>query len=344
MEIKLFSSVIKSHWNDYVETNQNASVYHLLEWKYVIEEVFGHETYYYYAIDENGLIKGILPLVRLNSLIFGNFMASLPFFNYGGVLAETKIIERQLILKAESLATELNCEHILYRQQKELSIDYPCNIDKVSVSMELPESVDTLSKQFKAKLRSQIKRPLREGIKIHIGQEELLSDFYHVFSVNMRDLGTPVYSRNFFYEIIRVLPKKCHIVVAKIKEKPVGAAFLIGYRNTIEVPWASTLRQYNSIGVNMFLYSEMLKFSIEEGYKIFDFGRSSVDSGTLRFKKQWGKLMTRQLYWYTWSEDKNYVSDISPKNSKYDLAIDVWKKMPVCFTKIIGPLIVKNIP
>ena len=344
MEIKLFSSEHASQWNSYVENNKNASVYHLLEWKNVIKEVFGHETYYFYAIDDNGVVKGVLPLVILNSLVFGNFMVSLPFFNYAGVLAETPAIDRQLFLKAASLAKELKAKHILYRQQKEISLDYPCNLDKVSLALELPETVEALSKQFKSKLRSQIKRPLREGIKIHIGGEELLPDFYQVFSINMRDLGTPVYSRKFFYEMFRVFPDKCHLVVAKINEKPVSAAFLIGYKDVMEVPWASTLRQYNSIGANMFLYSEMLKFCIEKGYKTFDFGRSSVDSGTLRFKKQWGTLTTRQLYWYSWADEGSVAENISPKNPKYQIAIKAWKKMPLIMANFLGPMIVKNIP
>lgn len=343
MKIKLFSSEDASLWNDYVESNQNASVYHILEWKNVIEEVFGHETYYFYAIDD-GLVKGILPLVRLNSLVFGNFMVSLPYFNYAGVLAETEVIENLLFSEAAALATKLKAKHVLYRQQKELSVDYSCNLDKVSLSLELPETVEDLSKGFKAKLRSQIKRPLREGIKIHIGGEELLSDFYHVFSINMRDLGTPVYSRKFFSEMFRVFPDKCHLVVAKIGEVAVGASFLIGYKDSMEVPWASTLRQYNSIGANMFLYSEMLKFSIEQGYKSFDFGRSSVDSGTLRFKKQWGTLKSRQLYWYSWTDEGSEAENISPKNPKYQIAIKAWKKMPLVMANFLGPMIVKNIP
>jgi serine/alanine adding enzyme len=344
MEIKLLGPESDSLWNDYVESNQNASIYHLTGWKNVIERVFGHESYYFYAIDDDGLIKGVLPLARLDSLIFGNFMVSLPFFNYGGVLAENEAIESHLFLRAAALARELNCEHILYRQQKKLSIDYPCNLNKVNVSLELPDSVDALFKQFKAKLRSQIKRPLREGIEIHIGHEELLPDFYNVFSVNMRDLGTPVYAKQFFYEIFKAFPNNCHLVTAKINEKPVGAAFLLGYRNSIEVPWASTLRQYNSIGANMFLYSEMLKFSIEKGYKTFDFGRSSVDSGTLRFKKQWGALTTRQLYWYTWTDEGYEAANISPNNPKYQVAIKAWKQLPLIVANVIGPMIVKNIP
>ncbi len=344
MKIKLFSSESASLWNDYVESNQSASVYHLLEWKNVIEDVFGHETYYFYAIDDSGLVKGVLPLVRLNSLIFGNFMVSLPYFNYGGVLAETKAIESQLFSEATALGKKLEAKHILFRQQKEMSFDYPCNLDKVSLTLALPDSAEALSKQFKAKLRSQIKRPLREGIKIHSGGEELLTDFYKVFSVNMRDLGTPVYSRSFFKEIFRVFPDKCHIVVAKINEIPVGASFIIGYKGMMEVPWASTLRQYNSIGANMFLYSEMLKFCIEKGYKTFDFGRSSVDSGTLRFKKQWGTLTTRQLYWYSWTDEGSEVENISPNNPKYQIAIKVWQKMPLIMANFLGPMIVKNIP
>ncbi len=81
----------------------------------------------------------------------------------------------------------------------------------------------------------------------------------------------------------------------------------------------------------------------EEGYSIFDFGRSTPGEGTYRFKEQWGARPI-QLYWHYWLKKGKPIPEINPKNKRYQKAIYLWKKLPLRLTNLIGPLIVKNIP
>ena len=119
---------------------------------------------------------------------------------------------------------------------------------------------------------------LKEGAEVRQGGIELLDDFYRVFSENMRDLGTPVYTRKFFREILMTFPENTRLVIIQLNGQPIGAAFLLGYKDKLEIPWASTLKRYNKFSPNMLLYWEVLKWAIDAGYKYFDFGRSSIDS------------------------------------------------------------------
>jgi hypothetical protein len=91
------------------------------------------------------------------------------------------------------------------------------------------------------------------------------------------------------------------------------------------------------------MYWNILKTAIEKEYQTFDFGRSSKDAGTLKFKKQWGARQ-KQLYWYYNINGNAPLPELNPGNTKYKLAISAWKKMPVSLTRIIGPYIVKNLP
>jgi len=91
------------------------------------------------------------------------------------------------------------------------------------------------------------------------------------------------------------------------------------------------------------LYASALEYACHEGFQVFDFGRSSPGAPTYRFKEQWGAQRV-PLYWYHWSADGRAVPDLSPGNSRYGLAIEIWKRLPVALTKIIGPSIVRNIP
>jgi FemAB-related protein (PEP-CTERM system-associated) len=267
----------------------------------------------------------------------------MPYFNYGGAVANDKKIESKMMQSAIEIALELGAEHIEFRDSNARDSSWSLRKDKVNMILELPETAETLAKEIGAKKRSQIRRPLKEGVESVTGGIELLNDFYQVFSINMRDLGTPVYTKAFFSEILKTFPKQTKIVILRLNGKPISAAFLIGFKDQLEIPWASTLKEYNRFSPNMLLYWEVLKLAIESGYRKFDFGRSSIDSGTYRFKQQWGAA-PMQLYWHYWLAKGKEMPQLTPDNTKYKMAIKVWQHLPTFVTNGLGPLIIKNLP
>lgn len=328
-------------WDEYVCKKQ-ASIYHYSRWSQLIKMVFGHESHYLMAV-ENEKVVGIFPLVQLKSLLFGNFMISMPYFNYGGVVADTQKITNSLISSAHELSDALGCSHIEMRFDSEQKIELPSRTDKISMLLDLPDDPDELWQNLGSKIRAQVKRPIREGVEFLTGGQELLDDFYYVFSTNMRDLGTPVYSKQFFREMLSSFSENTFIAIVRLNGETVGGGFLIGDNGKLEIPWASTLRKVNRLSVNMFLYWNILKIAMEKNYKVFDFGRSSKDAGTLRFKKQWGGY-EKQLYWYYDLTEGMEMPTLNLDNKKFGSAIMMWKKMPVALTNLMGPAIVKNLP
>lgn len=330
-------------WDDYVDNHERGMLAHKYFWKGLINECFGHNSYYLVAMSDVEKICGVLPVVHLKSLLFGNYMVSMPYLNYGGALAETEAIEQLLMEKAGELAGGKTSQSIEFRDCIPRDSGWPTKTEKVSMLLDLPGTAEELGKTIGSKRRSQIKRPQREAPEIFVGKDELLDDFYAVFSENMRDLGTPVYGKEFFSAILSGLNDSCNLVVIKLNGKPVASAFLLSYKNVMEIPWASTLREVNNISMNMLLYWEVLRFAIERGMAQFDFGRSSQDAGTYRFKKQWG-AQPKQLYWHYWLEVGGSLPALNPDNPKYHLMIESWKKLPVWLTQKIGPMVVKNLP
>jgi len=347
VKIKELTSKSEHAWNAYAQSN-SASLYHNSNWRHLIKDVFGHESRYIYAENAQNEIIGILPLIRLKSLLFGDYLVSMPYFNYGGVIADNLNTAKCLTTESENIRKSLGCSHVELRASEELEFQdqqstLPCREDKVTMLLDLPDDPDILWKNIGTKRRAQVKRPIREGVEFKLGGSELIDDFHTVFSINMRDLGTPVYSKSFFKAIFTWFPDSAKIGMVYLNEKPVGAGFLLGNNGTMEIPWASTLRKVNKIGVNMFLYWNVLKAAIESGYKEFDFGRSSKDAGTLRFKKQWG-AQQKQLYWYYQLGAGQKIPQINHSNKKYKMIINVWKKTPVALCNFVGPHIVKGLP
>ena len=330
-------------WDRYVLDHPLATGYHLMAWRRVVEKAGGHRTYYLMATDEHEEIRGILPLVFLSSKLFGHFLVSMPFFNYGGVLTDSSEAQGALLEAAVGLARELEATCIELRHQELLDLNWPSKQHKVSMRLDLPADFETLWKNFPSKLRSQIRRAQREEMTVRIAATEVLDDFYQIFVRNMRDLGTPVYGRRFFEAIVHTFPMETRICVVYLKRQPVAAGFLYGFRHTLEIPWAASDRRFNRLAPNMLLYRSVLEFACHEGFRQFDFGRSSPASGTYHFKEQWGSRPV-PLYWYYWLSNGRSMPELSPESSKYSLAIKTWSRLPLALTRILGPAIVRNIP
>jgi hypothetical protein len=103
------------------------------------------------------------------------------------------------------------------------------------------------------------------------------------------------------------------------------------------------LRAHNSIGTNVFLYWQLLKFACDHGYSTFDFGRSSPGSGPYKFKQQWGATPV-ELHWQHWVPAGRPLPQVNPQNPRYQLAVRMWQKLPLPVTRLIGPAIVRSIP
>ncbi len=330
-------------WDTYVLRSPLSAGYHLSGWRRVIEEAFGHQTYYLVVKGPQGTVQGIAPLVLLASRGFGRFLVSLPFVNYGGLIADAPEARRLLESYAIERAKELNAAHIELRQQEPMDTTWVSTERKVSMRLPLPNSYEQLVKDFPSKLRSQVRRAQKEGMTVRVGGSDCLDEFYAVFSRCMRDLGTPVYAKGFFGKILEVFPKEARICVVSHGETPVAAGFLYGFRSSLEIPWAASDKRFNKLAPNMLLYGTVLEYACQQGFQIFDFGRSTPDSGTYRFKAQWG-AQPKQLHWYYWMRDGNPVPQLNPQNPKYALAIRLWQKLPVAVANVFGPHIVKHLP
>jgi FemAB-related protein (PEP-CTERM system-associated) len=346
-EISLFSHNPEL-WDAYVSKHPKGSVYHTHAFRSVVEKTYGHKSYYL-AAWEGERVVGVLPLFHINSRFLGNALVSLPFCDYGGVLADSDALCASLLDEASSLLKKLGCSYCELRQTYKLStvvtqqITLHCgmNTEKVRMILELTATTDALFSGFPAKLRSQIRKPQKEGCITKIGGIELLDDFYTVFAHNMRDLGSPVHPKAMMRYMLSAYGEKARLFVVYHSSKPVGCSLVAGFGATLVNPWASFNRNYGKIAPNMMLYWEMLSYAINSGYRHFDFGRSTVDEGTYKFKTQWGAL-PQQLFWYRFGTSKQ-VQEGEVSGGKKELFIKVWQKIPLPVTKIVGPVLRKQL-
>ena len=332
----------KELWQQFVQGHASSTNYHRWGWRQVIENSFGWKTHYWMA-EDGGKISGVLPLVWQKSWLFGSFLTSLPFLNCGGVVADNKSAKVALVQEAIALAERLDARHLEMRHRYDPQLGLPTRTNKVSVVKPVELHEEKMWASLPHKVRTDVRKATKAGFTATFGSQELLDEFYRVFAVNMRDLGTPVYSRRFFQEILRVFPADTHICILRHQREPVAASLLTGFRDTLEACWSSSLYRYISMKPNMLLYLKILCFAGQRGYRLFDFGRSSVGSGTHRFKMQWG-AQEIPLYWVYWVPEGASLPQLNPENPRYRFAIRLWQKLPVQLAKWVGPPIVKRLP
>lgn len=326
-------------WEAYVDARGDAAGYHSWRWREVFAEAFDHEPVYLIA-RQGGVITGVLPMVQIKSLIFGRTLTSLPFLNYGGVMADASETGRALVAAADAEARERRCSHVELRHVEAQFAELPCKQHKVSMRLPLgPSMWDGLDR----KVRNQIRKAEKSGLVIERGGAALVGDFYTVFARNMRDLGTPVYSRRLFEEVLRAFPDRAQIHVVRLNGLAVAAGVTYRTAAMVQLPWASSLRSYNTLCPNVLLYWDAIQFAHESGARVFDMGRSTPNEGTFKFKAQWGAAPV-PLHWEYQLLTPGELPNVSPANPKYQFAIALWQKLPLAVTMRVGPMIVRAIP
>ncbi len=331
-------------WDAFVRTQPGWTHFHLYGWRAVMHRVLRHECIYLSAEDRTGRIVAVLPLVRVRSLVFGHYLVSMPFVNYGGPLGSDDGI-RALSTEAAAMATRSRVRLMELRSRRELPLGLPVSHRKLTVLLDLPSDPADLWAALPGKLRSQIKRPRKEGITVRFGATEI-DAFYQVFAHHMRDLGTPVLSLSFFRALAREFGDDVQFAVAYHEERPVACGCGFYWNGEFEITWASALRSHKAMSPNMLVYWELMERMALRGARVFNFGRCSPDSGTYRFKMQWGGR-EELLWWYQLSPGAPAganQSTPSPDTGLFALATRVWQRLPVPVTTRIGPAIVRFIP
>jgi FemAB-related protein (PEP-CTERM system-associated) len=340
--IEITTKVEPIDWDAFVASCPTATGYHRWSWRRVFENAFGHEAVYLAAVDA-GEIVGILPMVVFRSALFGRFAVSLPFVNYGGVCARDSEVAALLVEQAAAIAADARLAHVELRHTNRQLPALPARQHKVGMHLSLAARAEDAWNAFDRKVRNQIRKAEKSGLVVSAAGAESLRPFYDVFARNMRDLGTPVYSIRFFEEVLATFPEGSRVFLVEQGADTIGAAIALIHGDTLEVPWASSLREYRSLCPNNLLYWRIIEYAIEKRLATFDFGRSTPNEGTFEFKKQWG-ARPFPLYWEYILVGDAALPDMSPGNPRFRAAVAAWKRLPISVTNWAGPHIVRSIP
>lgn len=339
-------------WDAFARSAEGSSFCHLSGWGEVFSGSLGLEPLFLAAretgtlrdgdtLRNGGTLKGVMPLIRMPRLGPGHALVSMPFLNYGGPVGEPDAREA-LVARALEEARKRGSRKLEVRARSEVggAGDLAPGRNKVIVVLPLPDDPEALFQDgFKAKLRSQIRRPTKEGMEARFGPEEREA-FYQVFTRNMRDLGTPVLPASFFEALSRAFPEELEFGAVYHQDQPVAGGCGFHFRGEFEMTWASSLREFNRQAPNMLLYWGFMERCMRAGDRAFNFGRCTPGAGTHRFKRQWGGE-DEALHWLQWPEG---APAEDPEAGVFRMAVQAWQKLPLPVANALGPVLARRIP
>jgi len=318
------------------------SFYHLWQWRDINRESLGHPTISL-AARRNGAIVGLLPLVYVEHRVFGRILCSMPFVNFGGACAADDETGAALARAAMGVARERHADYLELRCTQTLNLGLPVTTHKISMTITLAADADTLWNGFTHKHRKNVRRAYKNELSVVSGGLDQLPAFYKVMEESWRSHGTPLYSRDYFANVLTSLGDRARVFICLHRDEPVAAA-LTGYFNgVVEGLWAGGRAAARELDANYVLYWEMIRDACTRGDRSFHLGRSTAQSGSEDFKSRWNAHST-PLYWYYFRPAGGEMPRLNVTNPKYQLAIRAWRHMPLWCTRRVGPMLARGIP
>jgi serine/alanine adding enzyme len=328
--------------DDFVRRQLRGELCHLQDWGRMIRCTFGHESFYLAAF-EGDTVRGILPLTLVRSRLFGVHLVSQAFSNYGGPLVADDSALGPLLDRAYRVAQECRCHQIEFRSMRPLSSAHHCRTDKICMHLPLNPDPEVVWRDLRSEIRNRVRKAEKAGLTVADGGIELLSSFYDVWTVRMRQLGTPCYSRRFFANLMEQFPQDARVFLVRRDRTTVGAGLFYAFNGLAQCRWAATLTDYNSLSPNVLLYWSAMRRYCLAGATTFDFGRSTRESSQHEFKRRWG-AETVPLYYEHWTQAGHSLEVTTPDSPRYRRKVEMWKRLPLSVTRVLGPWISCGLP
>lgn len=324
-------------WDEFVLRADDGTMAHRWAWLGIVSDTYGHQVVPLAAI-RAGMLAGVLPLVQMRSRLFGRHLVSMPFLDAGGLCtAGDRAVDEALVRAAVELATGSHA-HLELRHTADRPIPLVPWLQKATMVLSLSEGEDAVWRRLPDKRRRQVRKARRAGLTASVHGSEALPDFYRILATNMRDLGSPMHRREFFHRIIETFGEDARIILVREGDVPIGTGLILIQGDWAGMPWVGSLRSTFARAPNQLLYWEVFRYAIARGCQVFDFGRSSVGSGTYEAKRQWGAEPV-QLYWHR-LPGENSDGDVQ----RWQWATEAWRRLPVPVASLAGAAIRGRLP
>lgn len=341
-----------SRWDRFVEEHPFGWFHHLSGWKKVLENSFKHmKGHYFVRMDESGNnIRAALPVFQVNSWLTGNRIVSIPFSSLCDPFISDSDDMLDLLQAVISFSNEKKSTYIEIRTLFSSPLISSVQLTPVNHYkhhyLVLDREPELMKKCFhRSCVRQKISRAVKSYLKcIMAGNLDDLKDFYRLHVMDRKRLGLPPQPYVFFQSLWdEFFPsKQVSILLAKKDDESIAGILLYKYKDRVSAEFAVINEIFRGFSPNHFLFWEAIKSSYEEGFKIFDFGRtSSFNKGLMDFKRRWNtKMIDLPQFYYP----KRVTEKISINNTslKYRFVRKLCRNVPDFMFPTIGKFIYRH--
>lgn len=336
--LRLANKSDHDRWNKYLAGFDQASFFHQFEWQQILERSFGHRSHFLLAENDSGLC-GVLPLIEMTSPLFGHSLSSSPFATYAGALGDNEAVIRGLYRRATEIGFEQRVGAVEFRLRQPSGLDHPTKSLYENFDKEIFDDADQNMQAIRSKQRNIIRKAIKNGLVSRVCD---VDTFYAVYAESVRNLGTPVFSKQLFREIVSTFPDSVELLAAYHEDRPVSAAMNFHYGDTVCPYYWGGVFAARRLNGNDFLCWEIINRAAARGCTRFDFGRSKKGTGAHKWKSNLGFTAHQLFYEYALVRD-NKIPEQNPNNPKYAVFIEAWKKLPLPVAGFLGPLISRTL-
>jgi hypothetical protein len=312
-------------WNSFLESEKNCqliTIAHNPCLADILAMTFGYTPQNKF-LRKGGEIVGVLPAVQV-----GTKLVSMPHFSYGGPLLKSST---KYNMSLNSLITSGKFEVRSFNKWTDHAQE-----NKATFIIELRASAEDQLREFKSSFRTKIRKSAQHGFKVLRGGNDLLDDFYQVYSKKMLSKGSPPLGKLFFQNLLSYYTNGNAVITAIYDDSEIiSAGFTLSYLNFNELCLESTNPDYDKYRVNTFLYWNIIMDSIKNEHLYFSMGRSTINSSNHNYKKQWAP-MELPLYF-------NYSEPVGKSLKQYGFLSKIWKLQPLETSIYFGNVISKYV-
>jgi FemAB-related protein (PEP-CTERM system-associated) len=340
LAVRPYAAKDRDAWSRFVATCPDATFFHRIEWRDLMEDVFRHRTHYLLA-ERGDEIVGVLPLAEVKSLLFGHALVSLPFCVYGGVASADAEAVHALNLAARELGQRLGVTHVEARNREPRESDWPRQDLYVTYRKPIQREVEANMLAIPRKQRAMVRKGIANGLTSRFDTDVDL--FFRLYADNVHRHGTPALSLRYFRALRDTFGDDCKVLTVYAPDgAPVSSVLTFFFRDEVLPYYAGDLPRARELAANDFKYWELMRFGCEHGYALFDYGRSKRGTGSFDFKKNWGFVATPLHYEYALLRTDR-IPENNPMNPKYQAFIRMWRRLPRSVATALGPHLVRHL-
>jgi len=329
----------RAAWDDYVRDHPDGSPFHLTAWREAVTGALGYDAPYLIA-KRGERVVGVLPLVHAKTPMFGDNLISTAFSVGGGLLADDVDVANALSEMAIAMGNDRKVETLELRSEKARFEGWPTKAETyASYVAPLSSDADERLKAIPRKKRADVRKGIKADFPVDV--DASVETFFDLYARNLHTLGTPIMPKKWYAALKSSFGTDCEIATIQGPDGPVVGLLSFYHKDTVYPYYVGATADARRLHAFDHVYWTLMERAVVRGCTKFDFGRSKIGTGAADYKKHWGfEGVPLEYQFYLFGD--NSMPDINPNNPKYARFVKIWKKLPFGATKIIGPILARQ--